>query len=348
MKRKLTDKSEVERQIKEEVLATQKGLEKVFREMNQLKKNEQKAQEKLEEIRDARDQWMTQYLDKSSEVVRLEISETELKEDNKGLSDRNKMLTKELTDTREEEEKLKLELSDITKQYNDNRYEIEVLYGSNSSAEEAATERIEEMKIDFQTNIEEIHEDYIMKIESAKIKSDKEANKLKTDIRKKENEIGSKVSDALKERTQEKKTNEEKQNDALRLALRNLTRKPRKIAIRPDEKEMEELANKSGDLREIKELISRTNLASATDNDGWLFLLTLEYSNKLNEKTDEVNRLARKNNRLNAKLSKIKEVNDSRIKELEERLAKCINQLKIHKLKMLNTKVRKLEDTNQN
>ena len=47
MKRRLTDKSEVERQIKEEVLATQKGLEKVFREMNQLKKNEQKAQEKL-------------------------------------------------------------------------------------------------------------------------------------------------------------------------------------------------------------------------------------------------------------------------------------------------------------
>ena len=64
---------------------------------------------------------------------------------------------------------------------------IEVLYGNNSSAEEAATERIEEMKIDFQTNIEEIHEDYIMRIESVKIKSDKEADKLKTDIRKKEN-----------------------------------------------------------------------------------------------------------------------------------------------------------------
>ena len=252
---------------------------------------------KIGKTRDARDQWMSQYLDKSSEVVRLETIETELKEDNKDLSDRNKMLTKELTDTREEEEKLKLELSDITKQYNDNRYEIEVLYGSNSSAEEAATERIEEMKIDFQTNIEEIHEDYIMRIESAKIKSDKEANKLKTDIRKKENEIGSKASDALKERTQEKKTNEEKQNDALRLALRNLTRKPRKVAVNPDEREIEELANKSGDLREIKELISRTNLASATDNDGWLFLLTLEYSNKLNEKTDEVNRLDRKNNR---------------------------------------------------
>ena len=58
LKRKLTDKSEVERQIKEEVLATQKGLEKVFREMNQLKKNEQKAQEKLEETRDARNQWI--------------------------------------------------------------------------------------------------------------------------------------------------------------------------------------------------------------------------------------------------------------------------------------------------
>ena len=48
---------------------------------------------------------------------------------------------------------------------------IEVLYGNNSSAEEAATERIEEIKIYFQTNIEEIHKDYIMRIESVNIKS---------------------------------------------------------------------------------------------------------------------------------------------------------------------------------
>ena len=66
----------------------------------------------------------------------------------------------------------------------------------------------------------------------------------------------------------------------------------------------------------------------------------------MNEKTDDVNRLAKKNNRLNAKLNKVKEVNNSRIKELEERLAKSTNQLKIRNLKMLNTKVRKLEDTN--
>ena len=75
----------------------------------------------------------------------------------------------------------------MTNQYNTNRCEIEVLYGDNSSAEEVATERVDEMKIDFHTNIKEIHEDYIMRIESAQIKSDMEADKLKVDIRNKEN-----------------------------------------------------------------------------------------------------------------------------------------------------------------
>ena len=70
-----------------------------------------------------------------------------------------------------------------------------------------------------------------MRIKSAKIQSDMEADKLKVDIRNKENEIGSKISDALKELTHEKKTSEEKQNEALRSALRNLTWKPRKEAV---------------------------------------------------------------------------------------------------------------------
>ena len=35
------------------------------------------------------------------------------------------------------------------------------------------------------------------------------------------------------------------------------------------------------------------------------------------EKTDDVNRLAKKNNRLNAKLNKVREVNNSQIKDLE-------------------------------
>ena len=100
----------------------------------------------------------------------------------------------------------------MTNRYNENKYEIEVLYDDNSSAKEAATKRIEGMKTDFQINIEEIHEDYIMRIENAKIKSDIEADKLKAEIRNKENDIESMISDALKELTQEKKTREEKQN----------------------------------------------------------------------------------------------------------------------------------------
>ena len=75
----------------------------------------------------------------------------------------------------------------MTNRYNENKYEIEVLYDDNSSAEEATTERIEGMKNDFQINIEEIHEDYIMRIENKNVKSDTEADKLKADIRNKEN-----------------------------------------------------------------------------------------------------------------------------------------------------------------
>ena len=66
------------------------------------------------------------------------------------------MLTKELTNSREQEKELKTELVDMTNRYNENKYEIEVLYDDNSSAEEAATERIVGMKNDFQINIEEI------------------------------------------------------------------------------------------------------------------------------------------------------------------------------------------------
>ena len=54
-------------------------------------------------------------------------------------------------------------------------------------AQEAATKRTKEvikMKKDFQTNIEEIHEDYIKRIENAKIKSDMEVDKLKAEAKK--------------------------------------------------------------------------------------------------------------------------------------------------------------------
>ena len=57
--KRLKDKSEIEKQIKEEVLATQKGLEKVFKEMNQPKQNALKAQEEMKVIRYARDQWIS-------------------------------------------------------------------------------------------------------------------------------------------------------------------------------------------------------------------------------------------------------------------------------------------------
>ena len=58
-----------------------------------------------------------------------------------------------------------------------------------------------------------------------------------------------------------------------------------------------------------KLLKSKTNLASAVDND-------------------DVNRLVKKNIRLNAKLNKVREVNNSRIKDLVETLARCTSQLK--------------------
>ena len=66
----------------------------------------------------------------------------------------------------------------------------------------------------------------------------------------------------------------------------------------------------------------------------------------MNEKTDDVNRLAKKNNRLNAKLNKSREVNNSRIKDLEETLARCTSQLKARKLKVLKTRLRELENIN--
>ena len=94
---------------------------------------------------------------------------------------KNKMLTKELTNSREQEKKLKTELADMKNRYNENKYEIEMLYEDNSStnkqfqiAQEAATERTKEvieMKKDFRkTNIEEIHEDYLKRIEKEKRK----------------------------------------------------------------------------------------------------------------------------------------------------------------------------------
>ena len=111
------------------------------------------------------------------------------------------------------------------------------------------------MKNDFQTNIEEIHEDYFKRIKNSNRKSDMEVDKLKAEIRSKENDVESKISDALKELTQEKKTRELKQNEAVRSALKTLTRKPRRAVGKDDMREIEELISKSNDLSEIKELI---------------------------------------------------------------------------------------------
>ena len=44
------------------------------------------------------------------------------------------MLTKELTNSREQEKELKTELVDMTNRYNEHKYEIEMLYEDNSSA----------------------------------------------------------------------------------------------------------------------------------------------------------------------------------------------------------------------
>ena len=94
------------------------------------------------------------------------------------MDDKNKMLTKELVNSREQEKKLKTELADMTNRYNENKYEIKVLYEDNSSADkqfqiaqEAATERMKGKKNDFQINIEEIHEDYIKRIENGEEKN---------------------------------------------------------------------------------------------------------------------------------------------------------------------------------
>ena len=51
------------------------------------------------------------------------------------------------------------------------------------------------------------------------------------------------------------KTREVKQNEALRSALKTLTRKPRRAVGKDDMREIEELISKSNDLSEIKELI---------------------------------------------------------------------------------------------
>ena len=111
-------------------------------------------------IRDARDQRISKYLDKSSEVVRIETIETEIKEAKKSLDGKNMILTKELADSREQEKKLKTELVDMTNRYKENKYEIEVIYEDNSSADkqfqiaqEAATERIKGCKITFRSTL---------------------------------------------------------------------------------------------------------------------------------------------------------------------------------------------------
>ena len=56
---------------------------------------------------------------------------------------------------------------------------------SYSVAQEAATKRTQEvvkMQKDFQTNIEEIHEDYLKRIENSKRKSDVEVDELKKEV----------------------------------------------------------------------------------------------------------------------------------------------------------------------
>ena len=65
-------------------------------------------------IRDARVQWISKYLDKNSEIIRLETLETKIKEAYKSLDGKKKMMTKELANLREQEKKLKTELADMT------------------------------------------------------------------------------------------------------------------------------------------------------------------------------------------------------------------------------------------
>ena len=68
----------------------------------------------------------------------------------------------------------------------------------------------------------------------------------------------------------------------------------------------------------------------------------------MSDKTEDVNRLIRKTNKLNTKLNKVKEVSDSRIKDLEEALAKCTSQLKARKLKAESkTRLKELENINE-
>ena len=158
------------------------------------------------------------------------------------------MLTTELTNSREQEKKLKTELVELKDKYTENRYETEMLQEDNTStneqlqiAQEAATKRTKEvvkMQKDFQTNIEGIHEDYLERMESAKRKSDMEVDKLKKEVKGKETDIGSKTTNALTELTQEMKTREVKQNEALRSALKTLARKPSGAVKKADMREI--------------------------------------------------------------------------------------------------------------
>ena len=64
--KKLPDKTEIEKQMKEEILAKQNGLENMFKErqddykkMIQLKQKELKKREEIKAIKAARDHWIS-------------------------------------------------------------------------------------------------------------------------------------------------------------------------------------------------------------------------------------------------------------------------------------------------
>ena len=103
------------------MLATQNGLENVFKEMNQLKQKELKTQEEIKAMKAARHHWTSKYLDKDREVIKLETVEgslkeqmreadtrdlrkteemKKLKETNNSLDSKNKIMTEELTNSR--------------------------------------------------------------------------------------------------------------------------------------------------------------------------------------------------------------------------------------------------------
>ena len=200
-------------------------------------------------------------------------------------------------------------------------------------AQEAATKRTKEVvqiQKDFQTNIEEIHEDYLKRIENAKRKSDVEVDKLKKEVESKENDIGSKIANALKELTQEMKTREVKQNEALRSALKTLARKPNGAVEKDDMKEIKELISKSDDLSEIKELISnpRKDPSTATPKD--LIIYTKE--ELLQQRTELMSKIYT----MRAKSIKL----DSLIQKEHHKLKESSKELDLlkHKLQINSTK----------